>query len=77
MRPQIPIVLLILLLCFSSVAAKDDITKELITSGGKTRPYYLYVPSTIKTNAPLIIMLHGSGDTLRMVQISCAIWWKS
>ena len=63
MRPHISLVLLILLLCASSVFAKDDITKELITSDGKTRPYYLYVPSTTKTNAPLIIMLHGSGRT--------------
>lgn len=50
----------------SSVAvAKDDITKELITSNGRTRAYYLYVPSTIKpdTQAPLIVMLHGSGRT--------------
>ena len=43
-------------------AAGDEITKELITRG-KTRAYYLYVPSTIKpeTKAPLIVMLHGSG----------------
>ncbi|HYW73557.1 MAG TPA: PHB depolymerase family esterase [Pyrinomonadaceae bacterium] len=47
----------------SSVLAKDDITKELITSNGKTRAYYLYVPSTVKADspAPLIVMLHGSG----------------
>jgi predicted esterase len=48
---------------FGVVTPKDDITKELITSGGKTRPYYLYVPSTIKSNAPLIVMLHGSNRT--------------
>jgi len=63
MRFRLPVTLIILLLCFSSAAAKDDITKELITSSGKTRPYYLYVPSTIKSNAPLIIMLHGSNRT--------------
>src|ERR1043166_2601579 len=55
--------LLLLLISFSSAAAKDDITKELITSGGKQRPYYLYVPSTVKAPAPLIIMLHGSNRT--------------
>ena len=45
-----------------SAVDKDEITKELITRG-KTRAYYLYVPSTIKpdTKAPLIVMLHGSG----------------
>jgi predicted peptidase len=47
------------------VSAKDDITKELMTSSGKTRVYYLYVPSTLKagTQAPLIVMLHGSNRT--------------
>ena len=47
----------------TSAVAKDDITKELITSNGKTRAYYLYVPSTTKASAPvpLIVMLHGSG----------------
>ena len=46
--------LLLSVLSVSSVA-KDDITKELITSNGKTRAYYLYVPSTLKpgTQAPL------------------------
>src|SRR5687768_7673824 len=46
--------------CASSASAKDDITKELITANGKTRAYYLYVPSTIKTSAPLLVTLHGS-----------------
>ena len=55
--------LLVLLICVSSTFAKDDITKELITSKGKERAYYLYVPSTIKGPAPLIVMLHGSGRT--------------
>ena len=53
----------LLLLSFASAAAKDEITKELITSKGKTRAFYLYVPSTVKTSspAPLIVTLHGSG----------------
>ena len=57
--------LTLLLLCFSSAFAKDDITKELITSNGKTRPYYLYVPPTVKAPnlAPLIVTLHGSNRT--------------
>ena len=56
---------ILLFVAFSSAFAKDDITKELITSNGKTRAYYLYVPSTIKApaTAPLIIMLHGSNRT--------------
>ena len=54
--------LTLLLFSVSSAFAKDDITKELITSNGKTRPYYLYVPPTVKAPnlAPLIVTLHGS-----------------
>ena len=64
MRTQLA--LLLLLPAFFAVAPpKDDMTKELITSNGKTRAYYLYVPSTLKAGdkAPLIVMLHGSGRT--------------
>ena len=63
---KLPITLtsiLLLLLSFSPAFAKDDITKELMTSGGQTRVYYLYVPSTVKAAAPLIVMLHGSNRT--------------
>jgi len=65
MKLHIPLALTLLLLSSVSSSAKDDITKELITSNGKTRAYYLYVPSTIKaqTPAPLIVMLHGSNRT--------------
>ena len=54
---------ILLLAACSPAFAKDDITKELITSNGKTRAYYLYVPSTVKPSAPLIVMLHGSNRT--------------
>ncbi len=65
MKLHIPLALTLLLLTVSPASAKDDITKELITSNGKTRAYYLYVPATIKapSPAPLIVMLHGSGRT--------------
>jgi poly(3-hydroxybutyrate) depolymerase len=64
----------LLLAFFTSVSAKDDITKELITSNGKTRAYYLYVPPTIKPGspAPLVVMLHGSGR----VGMSLVEKWK-
>ena len=61
MKPHLA--LFLLLICVSSAFAKDDITKELITSNGKTRAYYLYVPSTVKPSAPLIVTLHGSNRT--------------
>src|ERR1044072_2260429 len=63
MKLHIPLALTLLLLSSLSVSAKDDIIKELIQSNGKTRAYYLYVPSTIKGPAPLIVMLHGSNRT--------------
>ena len=65
MRLHTTLTLLMLLVCASSAFAKDDITKELMTSNGKTRAYYLYIPSTLKSPplAPLIVMLHGSNRT--------------
>ena len=60
--------LLIIGLFLSSVTtafASDDITKELMKSNGKTRVYYLYVPSTVQASSPvpLVVMLHGSNRT--------------
>ena len=63
MKLHLPLALTLLLLSCVSASAKDDITKELINSNGKTRAYYLYVPSTVKAPSPLIIMLHGSNRT--------------
>lgn len=64
----------LLIVMASAASAKDDITKELITSNGKTRAYYLYVPSTAKAEAPvpLVVLLHGSGH----VGMSLAEKWK-
>ena len=65
MKRFLPLTFILLLATCTSAFAKDDITKELMTSNGKTRVYYLYIPSTIKTPplAPLIVMLHGSNRT--------------
>jgi polyhydroxybutyrate depolymerase len=45
----------------SGSSAGNMITKELLTSGGHTRAYYLYVPKSVKPSAPLLVTLHGSG----------------
>jgi poly(3-hydroxybutyrate) depolymerase len=74
MKTRLFLTTILLLLASASASAKDDITKELITSKGKTRAYYLYVPSSIKPGspAPLIVMLHGSGH----VGMSLVEKWK-
>ena len=43
--------------------SSEEIVKELITSQGKKRAYYLFVPEKLNaaTPAPLIVLLHGSG----------------
>jgi predicted peptidase len=65
MKLHILLSTVVLLLAVSPIIAKDDIIKELITSKGKTRAYYLYIPSTLKpgSTAPLIVTLHGSNRT--------------
>jgi len=46
-----------------SAAAADKVTRETMTSGGKSREYFAYVPGTLKADAeaPLLVLLHGSG----------------
>lgn len=63
MKFLLSLTLLLLSVLSVSSVAKDDITKELITSNKKTRAYYLYVPPTVSASspAPLIVTLHGSG----------------
>lgn len=59
--------LMILLFVLTSlpavVQAKGTVTKEILTSHGKKRGYYLFVPEKISTlkNVPLVVLLHGSG----------------
>ena len=74
MKLRLFLITILLLVVSASAFASDDITKELITSNGKTRAYYLYVPSTIKAGspAPLVVMLHGSGR----VGMSLVEKWK-
>lgn len=60
---------LILLLPTLGLAASEKISKQTLTSQGKKRVYYLFVPDTLKAPAPLLITLHGSGrDGLSLVE---------
>jgi poly(3-hydroxybutyrate) depolymerase len=63
MKLHFLVIAILILIPITSVSASDDITKELITSKGVTRAYYLYVPASVKASspAPLIVLLHGSG----------------
>jgi predicted esterase len=56
-------VVLTLLVPALSVKAVDEISKEKLESEGKQRSYYIFVPSSVKPDSPvpLLIVLHGSG----------------
>jgi poly(3-hydroxybutyrate) depolymerase len=45
------------------VFATDKIAKNKMTSEGKKRSYYLFVPTTVNKDkpVPLLVLLHGSG----------------
>ncbi len=53
----------LLSLALPATAGANGITQETLTSQGKPRSYYLYVPKTVQpgTPAPLLLLLHGSG----------------
>jgi poly(3-hydroxybutyrate) depolymerase len=55
--------LALLILPLAGNASSERIVKDSITSQGKERTYYLFVPDAVKasTPAPLIVLLHGSG----------------
>ncbi|HYY57298.1 MAG TPA: dienelactone hydrolase family protein [Pyrinomonadaceae bacterium] len=61
MKYLAPVLFTLLLLSSSSVAFSQEVEKNLITSGRRTRAYYLFVPKTVKAPAPLVVLLHGSG----------------
>jgi predicted esterase len=44
-----------------AVATPPDVVHDTITSGGRKRSYYLFVPDNLKAPAPLVVLLHGSG----------------
>jgi poly(3-hydroxybutyrate) depolymerase len=62
----------LLLSCATAAAGMEPgaITKEALTSGGRQRAYYLYVPKSVAASrkaAPLLITLHGSGRDGRIL----------
>lgn len=62
--------LLFFLLLFAGVGLvrADEVKKETITVQLKKRSYYIFVPDTVNKSvpAPLIVVLHGSGDSGKM-----------
>jgi predicted esterase len=49
--------------------AGDKVSKETIESGGRKRTYFLFAPASMKPQAPLVVLLHGSGrDGLSLVE---------
>ncbi len=64
------IIAILALFVFCSVGfAKDEITKNELTSEKKKRTYYLFVPQSITKDkpAPLLVLLHGSGRNGRIL----------
>jgi predicted esterase len=53
--------LLLLLLLSAHARAADKISKETVEYEGRKRTYYLFAPAALKTPAPLVVLLHGSG----------------
>jgi len=46
----------------AGLAAKAEVLKETLESGGKTRTYWLFVPEGASAaSRPLVVLLHGSG----------------
>ena len=59
MKKLILLVLLALASAVASAAAKPE--KQTLTSDGKERVYYTFVPEKLSAPAPLLLLLHGSG----------------
>ncbi|HEV2962577.1 MAG TPA: alpha/beta fold hydrolase [Candidatus Angelobacter sp.] len=53
--------ILVLLTVSASAAPKSESQKMSITSQGKSRTYYLFVPANSTGPRPLVLLLHGSG----------------
>lgn len=53
--------LLLPLLLPIHVRAAEKISKEKLESQNRKRTYYLFIPDSVKSPAPLLVLLHGSG----------------
>ena len=54
--------LLLLLVLFSAIAASAaQPEKQILSFAGKERVYYTFTPDKLKSHAPLLLLLHGSG----------------
>jgi poly(3-hydroxybutyrate) depolymerase len=60
---------LLLLPAPAAAAGGDKIVKDSVTSEGKKRTYYLFVPEGLSRErpAPLLVLLHGSGHNGRLL----------
>ena len=65
MRHRFFFLLIVTLYVTAGVVRADSIERHYIMSQSIQRSYYLYVPETLdkKKPAPIIVMLHGSGDS--------------
>jgi poly(3-hydroxybutyrate) depolymerase len=60
--------ILIVLVLVSPARAEEKIVKETLTTGGRERSYYLFVPERAAGKpSPLIVTLHGSGRDGRIL----------
>jgi poly(3-hydroxybutyrate) depolymerase len=53
----------LLLLPAAPSRADEKVTKESLESRGDKRTYYLFAPASAKESAPLLVLLHGSGQS--------------
>jgi poly(3-hydroxybutyrate) depolymerase len=60
---------LLLPVAAAGAAGGDKIVKDSVTSEGKKRTYYLFVPESVNKEkpAPLLVLLHGSGHNGRLL----------